>query len=250
MRLQTFNEILAASGSDRPTTPMMSRDERLRESVPRPVLEALERRRFFAVNVVAGVLVVTGTSGNDQIDVWKDNSSTDVYVDMNGSRFGPYTAAQISANKVKVVGAAGDDQLNLWNSGGGFDLQYPGEVYGDDGDDFIEGSKLGSFGDTIYGGYGYDIIEASDGPDSVYAGYDDDSIDGGPGNDYIRGEDGSDTITGGDGADQMFGDNGDDWFHASDHTIDTLNGGAGVDCAGIDKDTTVPTVDVLQFMEG
>jgi len=84
----------------------------------------------------------------------------------------------------------------------------------------------------------------------VYAGYDDDSIDGGRGNDFLHGEEGNDTITGGEDADQMFGDNGDDWFHAFDRAIDTLNGGAGVDCAGIDKDTTVPTVDVLQFMEG
>jgi Ca2+-binding RTX toxin-like protein len=250
MRAQSFKDVLAASGGDRPKTATLSRDERLRQSVPPVVLEALERRRLFAVNLVSGVLVVTGTTGNDTIDVYKDNGSSNVYVDMNGSTFGPYTPAQISANKVKVVGDDGDDQINLWNTGGGYNLQYPGEVYGDDGDDLIQGSKLVSFGDSLFGGYGHDTIDAHDGPDSVFGGYGDDSITGGEEDDFLHGEDGNDTIRGGGGSDQMFGDAGNDSFSAQDNAIDTINGGPGTDCVGGDKDTLSPTVDVLQFMEG
>lgn len=218
--------------------------------MPPAVLEALESRRLFAINLVAGVLVVTGTTGDDVITVYKDNGSSNVLVDMNGSTFGPYTPTQISANKVKVVGDAGNDQINLWQSGGGFDLQYPGEVYGDDGDDLILATNLSNFADSLFGGYGHDTIEAFGGADSVFGGYGDDSIDGGNENDFLHGEDGNDTIIGGLGSDQMYGDDGNDSFRALDNAIDTVNGGPGTDCVGTDKNTVAPTIDVLQFMEG
>jgi len=89
-------------------------------------------------------------------------------------------------------------------------------INGQQGDDFI--TLDGSAADTVYGGSGWDNIDAGGGNDHVY---------GGSGNDTLFGSGGDDTIYGGSGNDYIAGDN--DAIAFSENGKDTLFGGSGND---------------------
>jgi len=85
-------------------------------------------------------------------------------------------------------------------------------VVGTNNSDVLNGTAGQDF---IWGYNGNDYISAGDGPDIVYAGIGDDSVYGGGGTDVLMGE------------------AGDDYLVAGASGGDTLNGGDGVDSAGL-----------------
>lgn len=100
-------------------------------------------------------------------------------------------------------------------------------VFGDSGDDDIEGSANN------------DIICASAGNDTVYGGDGDDLIYGGDGNDVLKGEGGADTVYGGAGDDAIYnnpdknyfygGTGNDTYYLNSSENVITENANEGTD---------------------
>ncbi|MGP3969472.1 calcium-binding protein [Streptomyces sp. 6N223] len=122
-----------------------------------------------------------------------------------------------------VYGDTGDD----WLQGGW--LKYGGEghdgmsgfrdwyeAYGEDGDDYIMG---GTGNEYLFGGRGHDFIEAGAGADYVSGNAGDDVVFAGKGNDDVYGGDGGDVLFGNSGNDYLRGGAGDD----------SVSGGPGTD---------------------
>lgn len=86
----------------------------------------------------------------------------------------------------------------------------------------------GAGNDTIIAGYGADVLLGGLGNDSVSGGDGNDTISGDHGNDVLRGGNGADSIFGGDDNDSIFGDTGADNL-SGDVGNDTINGGSGAD---------------------
>ncbi|MGH2747367.1 MAG: S8 family serine peptidase [Actinomycetota bacterium] len=108
------------------------------------------------------------------------------------------------------------------------------DVFGTDGNDFIEGTAAGEvicgFGgadvilgrggnDILLGGRGSDVIRGGGGNDILLGGRGSDRLFGGRGADLIRGGGGDDELRGGRGPDRLFGGRG----------RDLLQGGRGAD---------------------
>jgi Ca2+-binding RTX toxin-like protein len=103
-------------------------------------------------------------------------------------------------------------------------------LFGDSGDDVIEGSNLD---DILYGQKGLDLIDGGGGDDTIYGGQNGgvesgsplalrtgvETLSGGDGNDLIYGNHGTDILVGDAGSDTLFGGQDDD----------TLSGGTGAD---------------------
>ena len=126
-----------------------------------------------------------------------------------------------SGNGNQIFGDAGDDQIegggvvlggdgNDWISGRGGENQ----LFGEAGDDHIWG---GEESDYVFGGAGNDDLCGASGGDIVEGGMGDDRLLGQDGNDILRGGDGNDIL---DGRGSEVRDNG---------HIDMLEGGAGND---------------------
>lgn len=111
----------------------------------------------------------------------------------------------------------------IWNG-----VIEPLSITGDEGNDIIEGGKLGDTlngmggDDTIHGGCGKDSISGGAGNDILDGGACDDTIDGGAGNDVIIGGAGKDILVGGMGKDILTGGAGADKFVIS--ISDVLDG--------------------------
>jgi Ca2+-binding RTX toxin-like protein len=130
----------------------------------------------------------------------------------------------LDVNEYAVVyGDSGDD----WLQGGW--LKYGGEghdgmagfrdwyeAYGEDGDDYIAG---GSGNEYLYGGRGHDWIEAGAGADLVY---------GNSGEDYVLAGKGNDQVFGGADDDTIYGNSGNDYLRGGGGS-DQLSGGPGTD---------------------
>jgi len=91
--------------------------------------------------------------------------------------------------------------------------------------------------DTVYGGYGNDVLYAGAsastllgeaGSDSLIGAYGADTLLGGDGDDYINGAQNNDVMNGGTGSDQLYGDQGDDILIGGGGA-DKLFGGLGND---------------------
>ena len=89
-------------------------------------------------------------------------------------------------------------------------------------------SYFDTYGTTINGTSGADVIEAWDGADSVYGGDGNDYIDGAGGDDTLRGQVGQDVLIGGAGNDVLRGGGAKDDLDGGAGD-DTLFGGAGQD---------------------
>ncbi len=215
--------------------------------------------KVFAVDVgydaAAKAVVITGTSGDDQVEVsWVKNGAADSDDQLVVKDHGKVVSTQNVWNPgepfatprilvVKFEGGKGDDSINVKNnvlphivsnvdqtiavvlSGGeGSDT-----LSGANGDDLIQGGKdddtiTGHSGDdNLYGDGGNDTIYGDDkwgnesGKDQIWGGDNDDKIYGGNGNDSLWG--GNDHLYGGMGNDAMVGGNGND----------IMNGGFGSD---------------------
>src|SRR5687767_3549704 len=119
MNTKSFKEFLASSGPDRPRTPAKSRALRQAEVAPRVAAEVLEARRLLSASVIGNVLVVTGTSSAEHIEVYSQPAdNNNIYVDINfvSPTFGPFNPANIT--KTQINGLAGNDTV----------LAYPGSL--------------------------------------------------------------------------------------------------------------------------
>lgn len=161
--------------------------------------------------IVTGDGIVTGSDGDDLIDLGYDG-------DAEGDR--------VDAGDALIAGEGPDDDIIDAGPGNDKVAAFVGddEIYAGSGDDVVDG---GVGNDIIYGDS--NLADGAFG-DGVTAG--NDYLNGGDGDDVIFGEGGSDTLIGGAGADQISG--GDD----ADLIIggtggDAVDGGAG----GIDNDT-------------
>lgn len=175
----------------------------------------------------AGIDNITGTAGNDVIDLLGDDDVT---------RAGD-GADQIlgGAGNDKIFGEGGDDIIS---GGTGEDRIFGDDgndiIYGGDGNDFLMG-KIGN--DIIYGNAGADRLHGDEGEDKLFGGAGNDRLDGDAGDDYIHGgadndklygSEGNDTIFGGTGDDDIYGEDDNDYLDG-DEGNDALNGGLGDD---------------------
>ena len=106
----------------------------------------------------------------------------------------------------------GDDSVSFTSSTK--NIAY--EVYGGDGDDWLEGY-------SIYAPDQAQLLDGGPGKDKIDGDRGADIVRGGPGDDELEGGAGSDTVEGGDGNDLLMPDG------FEDPSSDTVDGGAGVD---------------------
>ena len=228
------------------------------------MIESLEARRLLAASAVLadGVLTVTGTDGDDVIEVYQygffpgtinDSTGEDgepiefvfdrvpvVRVVVNGQvigddsgRFGGDRFNYGDVARVRVDGLAGDDVISLAPSPArAAELDTPGEIYTLMGGLVLPSTVEGAAGDdTIYGGGGDDVLIGGRGDDFVVGGKGDDLVSGGAGRDRLYGTNGQDTLDGGSGRDGLnpgkgfdvvFGGGGTDTVDYSDQAGDHL----------------------------
>ena len=203
------------------------------------------------VNVQMGDLLVRGTTGVDLIQFSKNPVIG--ALDQTRIRLNTLVSDVTTTGKTLVFAGASNDYVTMSN------VEYPGEVYGEDGDDYIAGGLASDF---LVGGLGADQINANtgnnivwgdnatglvggllpqdaavggddqlsalDGNDVFYGGGGNDYVSPGPGNDYIYGGAGNDTLDGHLGDDRIYGGAGDDILSGAAGN-DLLVGGAGSD---------------------
>lgn len=155
---------------------------------------------------------VTGTSGDNTIDLW-DWTGTPALT-------GGIMYSDGGAGNDTITGTAWSD---IMRGGAGNDTLRDGggtagnTIYGDAGNDKIIASSGGV--NTLYGDGvaeavtdGVDTITGGTGTDYIYGGGGNDILDGSLGNDFIYGGTGGDTLTGGRGRDTLDGGAGNDIF--------------------------------------
>jgi len=230
--------------------------------------EQLEQRTLLSANQIVfdarlSEIVIEGTSGADNVNVWAD--AANVYVSMansTGTKNASFNRATV--NQVRFLGGDGDDVFTNTSSvntlalgeggndtltgglgtnvlfGGAGDDRLTGnsnadQLYGEDGNDILDG---GAGNDIIYGGNGFDTISGGDGDDNLYGDDGTDVLYGGSGNDIVYGGLGADLIYGGIGNDTLYGNEGDDRIYG-DEGDDTIYAGLGNDLAygGAGNDT-------------
>jgi Ca2+-binding RTX toxin-like protein len=179
--------------------------------------EQLESRRHLSVSIYNGVLTLTGSAGNDAVDL--SLSSGKLIVKENGVT--KATPLQSSLKSVVINLGPGNDRLNTNYGVRGL------IVNGGDGDDHILGSWNS---DVIDAGNGRDYVHARPSNDVVRGGLGDDTLIGCLGNDSIHAGDGNDQLIGAAGDDNLFGDGGNDSLYGVDGN-DNLDGGSGYNVA-------------------
>lgn len=138
-------------------------------------------------------------------------------------------------------GGAGNDTIVFASAEFGFNLSHKNltdfaiNVYGGDGDDYIENTHEGIYGSgnhtlpvNIHGGNGDDVIYAGGAHETVWGGNGNDRVTGKDGDDIVYGEAGNDLLLGGKGHDVLKGGSGDDHING-DSGKDVIYGGSGND---------------------
>jgi Ca2+-binding RTX toxin-like protein len=178
------------------------------------MLESLESRRLLAVHLVDGVLTVTGTTGDDRIEIFgQPSESATAFVRMNGEIVAQFQLNEFDRIRVDALG--GNDYVNLRGNRVQTEIvmSEAAHLEGAAGNDTLIG---GSGNDTIVGGNGKDLLLGGDGDDAIGGGTRRDSIKGEAGDDILGGGDGNDVFSGGEGADHLFGGRGVDAVDYSD----------------------------------
>jgi len=150
----------------------------------RPLLgvEDLENRTVMAVSVSlsGGVVSILGDSWHNNAVINRSGSSLVVEVTStpsSGFSLVPSvvrkTFTESSVSSFFYRGSSGNDRFVL-------NVAKPSTAYGEDGDDYLEGSNAV---DTFYGGNGKDILKGFSGNDGLYGGAGDDELYGGSGAD-------------------------------------------------------------------
>jgi Ca2+-binding RTX toxin-like protein len=207
----------------------------------------LEPRRLFAAvfQGIPGYYEVTGTPGDDMVDIVVDQSAGTIAV--NGVTYGGALHVSVDVgdgNDTVTVNSTGVGAISAAIRGGvGADhltLNTDGAVWGDADNDVI--SLRNSFRGEAYGGFGDDQItlagncidcqvEGNDGNDMLWALDNNYGVVlfGGAGNDRLYGSRFNDVIYDGPGSDFVFGLAGNDEFHSRDGEPDWIMGGDGSD---------------------
>lgn len=174
--------------------------------------ESLEQRTYLSVSsLISNNQLIIVSDGDDSIEVRPDpGGSGQVQVLANGVIDTTLPVVQASTlQRIDIDAGPGDNRIDLnlvsstqftfvdINTGEGLRIM----VDAGDGADTIIGSA--SFNDSLFGGDGDDIINAS----LRFEITGNQLIDGGDGNDTLHGGAGNDTINGRDGDDTIFGDN-------------------------------------------
>lgn len=205
-------------------------------------MDALEPRRLLAVTVEGNVARISGTDGDDVIEIssrlgleWHSFNLT-----INGVRqpdFVRSAPAGYRPNRWVLDAGPGRDtitarvryahpfRLTVYG-GSGRDyiyLEAPALVKAGAGDDVVDAMENDySPPATIFGGEGNDrllggvagaVMNGGPGEDTLYGGGGNDTLDGSDGNDVLKGGRGNDGLTGGAGNDRLFGGSGDDVLH-------------------------------------
>ena len=138
-------------------------------------------------------LFVTGTSGNDVIDVFEDGSGNVVVV-VNGESL---TASSIE--DLVIAGSGGNDTITVSDLTGAAvsngALSISTSLLGGEGDDVLDAAAAG-WSILADGGNGNDILTGGERPDSLIGGTGNDTFSWAPGS-------GNDTVSGGSGNDTL-----------------------------------------------
>lgn len=203
------------------------------------------------VNVQMGDLLVRGTSSADLIQFMRNPQPG--LPDQMRIRLNTLVVDVTTTGKTLVFAGAANDYVTMAN------VEFPGEIYGETGDDYISGAMANDFlvgglgndqinasgGDNIVWGDnasapdgsplpqddavgGDDVLSALDGNDVFYGGGGNDHVSPGAGNDYIYGGAGNDLLDGHIGDDRIYGGAGSDVISGGAGN-DLLVGGAGSD---------------------
>jgi Ca2+-binding RTX toxin-like protein len=218
MRTHFLKGLFNKVGTVSRTTPTRARAAEIAGAALGPVPEALEVRRLLAVtvtqNTTTNTLIVTGTSGNDEIYVYQNNGTPDqiwVRDDVASVDWGPYNVDADLTSVLVNAGGGGDVVLIEGGSSGiifgGEAVSVPAEIHGEAGNDSLYG---GDHEDIIYGEGGTDEMVGYDGNDDMFGGDDADTVWGLQGDDTLSGGAGNDDMIGDEGADAMYGDAGGD----------------------------------------
>jgi hypothetical protein len=169
-----------------------------------------------------GTLAVSGTAGNDIIELSRSGST--ITLKDNG-RTQQFSAA--SVKRLAVTLKEGNDKFTASSS-----ITQSGKFGGGDGND------------TITAGGGNDILLGARGNDQLNGGGGNDRLFGDLGNDILHGNAGDDTLYGYRGNDNLFGDDGADLLvDIGGGNRDTLNGGNGIDNFWCDANASEKLID-------
>jgi len=180
-------------------------------------IEGLEQRALLSASLSGGVLTVTGTAGNDNIQVrnGKDETTGAAQIVVIES-VRPTTKGTTPVAPTVTRFAAADVTSIVVNAGDGNDRVW------------LKGNRKNPFTvkATINGGAGDDRLAGAAGNDTINGDAGNDVIDGGDGDDLLNGGDGNDRINGGRGADSLNGGAGNDYLLAVDRgSTDVIDGG-------------------------
>ena len=151
-------------------------------------------RAAVTANAVSnGVLTITGTSGNDVIEVTADSNIVLVGYVTPSRPFEVYPASAVRS--IRVDAGAGDDVISLTNAGNRNPVRVPATVIG------------GTGNDRLVGGTGADSLDGGDGNDALYGNFGSDVLNGNVGNDVLNGGTGN-FYAQSDGADRFIGGSG------------------------------------------
>ncbi|HMC09892.1 MAG TPA: calcium-binding protein, partial [Pirellulaceae bacterium] len=173
-----------------------------------------------------GVLIVTGTAGNDVIVVEpRPVNTAQLRVKRNGQLLGIFDRSAVQ--HIVIFGLAGNDVIVVNAT-----LSQSATLLGDKGNDRLFGGRGndqldgGDGNDRLFGGSGDDTLCGGNGNDVIVGGLGNDLVGGDAGNDVINGDVGDDLLLGGDGNDVLDGAVGNDRLYGQAGN-DTLIGGVG-----------------------
>ena len=167
-------------------------------------VESLDERLVPAVYTSNGHLIITGTTGADNVSVSSGyNNDWTVYV--NG-RSTSVAKSRVWANHVQFHGGAGNDSFNFMTGQESLRLV----AYAGSGNDRIFGGRMD---DLIYGNSGDDYLSGGAGNDTIHGDVGNDTMFGGSGSDVLMGWDGNDSLYGDSGKDYLYGGFGADKFY-------------------------------------
>jgi Ca2+-binding RTX toxin-like protein len=161
-------------------------------------------------------------------------------------------------------GGPGNDTLNGKGPGGTLEspeFANPDNLYGEAGNDVLDGGPAGSVGEVLDGGSDTDLVTYASRTDGVvirldggFGGEDKitsvENAKGGEGNDAFSGSDGPNALFGNGGNDSMWGNGGNDSLYGGAGN-DTIHGGAGNDTiAAADGDDTLDGGPGADFLSG
>jgi len=226
----------------------------MNEALTMNQFQALEQRRLLStVQLNGSTLEITGTGGNDFIDVSFNEADQQIKVVTSGDADQSFDPADVDFISVQALG--GDDYVSILVVG----VVVPSTVSGGDGKDVLIGgvgndSISGNAGrDTLVGNFGSDRLAGNGGRDRIAADSGNDIVFGGAGGDWIfatndhdviKGEGGDDIISSSVGITTISGGDGDDTIYSNDGFIDSIFGDAGTDSARSDADDILVSVEI------